>query len=165
MDKPGKRQTLLPSTHDSKEDINSIQLKRNGVNEKMLPILRSFLSNRLLCTALNGSFLDWLNIEAGVPLGSVLGPLLFLIYINGLAEAITSEIRIFTDDTFIFQSIPNSVNFLSVTLDEDLRMRYYKTSCGSYFSYKESNSVLNYLTFNNISVTNVGETKHLGVIF
>ena len=144
----------------------------------MLDILRSFLSNRSQRVALNGSLSDWLKIEAGVPQGSVLGPLLFLIYINDLSETINSEIRIFADDTFIFQCVPNSTNFLSVTLDDDLRkitqwayqwkMSFNpditKQAVEVIFSNQKSNSVLNYLTFNDIPVKIVDETKHLGMI-
>ena len=57
------------------------KLKRNGVNGEMISILESFLSNRLQRVTINGESSDWVSIRAGVPQGSVLGPLLFLIYI------------------------------------------------------------------------------------
>ena len=49
----------------------------------------------------------WLNVTAGVPQGSVLGPLLCLIYINDLPDEITSSCKIFADDTSLFSKIEN----------------------------------------------------------
>ena len=51
---------------------------------------------------IDGKYSDWAEVQAGVPQGSLLGPLIFLIYINDLVEVVESEIRIFADDTFIF---------------------------------------------------------------
>ena len=68
----------------------------------MLQILSNFLSNRYQRTTLNGKCSSWSPIEAGVPQGSVLGPLLFLVYINDITEGLKSEVRIFADDTSLF---------------------------------------------------------------
>ena len=69
----------------------------------MISILASFLSDREQRVALDGQFSDWTRIEAGVPQGSILGPILFLTYINDLIEIVDSNIKIFADDTFIFR--------------------------------------------------------------
>ena len=79
------------------------KLNKNGVKGKMLKILESFLTNRQQRVTINGLNSEWANIEAGMPQGSVLGPLLFLVYINDLSEVIDSEVIIFADDTFIFK--------------------------------------------------------------
>ena len=55
----------------------------------------------------NGQTSSWLNMTAGVPQASVLGPLLFLIYINDLPDEIASSCKIFTDDTSLFSKIEN----------------------------------------------------------
>ena len=58
---------------------------------------------------LNGSCSDYSEIESGVPQGSVLGPLLFLIFINDLERNIKSNINFFADDTMLFSVVKDPV--------------------------------------------------------
>ena len=69
---------------------------------------------------LNGSYSEYSCIESGVPQGSVLGPLLFLIYINDLERNIKSNIKFFADDTMLFSIVKDpeiSANELNHDLD------------------------------------------------
>ena len=80
------------------------KLSQIGIEGQALNIVKDFLKNRKQRVVIDGQSSDWAPITAGVPQGSILGPLLFLIYINDITEVITSDIRIFADDTFIFRT-------------------------------------------------------------
>ena len=81
------------------------KLKQNGVSGGILKLFQNYLSNRKQRVVLNGSHSDYSVIESGVPQGSVLGPLLFLIYINDLERNIKSKIKFFADDTMLFSLV------------------------------------------------------------
>ena len=67
------------------------KLKQNGISGKLLSLIIDFLSNRKQRVVLNGKYSSWTNIEAGVPQGSISGPLFFLIYINDLSEKLITN--------------------------------------------------------------------------
>ena len=81
------------------------KLKSNGISGNLLSFFENYLSQRHQRVTLNGSESSWRSISAGVPQGSVLGPLLFLIYINDLTENIKSQMRLFADDSSIFTPV------------------------------------------------------------
>ena len=64
--------------------------------------MTDYLSNRHQRVVLNGVHSAWLPLKSGVPQGSVLGPLLFLIYINDLTANISSRIKLYADDASLF---------------------------------------------------------------
>ena len=82
-------------------------------------ILKNYLQNREQRVVLNGESSSWLDVSAVVPQGSVLGPLLFLIYINDLPENLVSVSKLFADDTSIFSTVFN-INKSSEDLNKDL---------------------------------------------
>ena len=75
------------------------KLKQNGISGKLLSVLSDFLKDRKQRVTLNGQVTSWTGVHAGVPQGSILGPLLFLVYINDLANGLSSNAKLFADDT------------------------------------------------------------------
>ena len=78
------------------------KLESFGIRGKLLNLLEDYLSNRFQRVLLNGQESSWLPIKAGVPQGSILGPLLFLIYINNLPDGLHSIAKLFADVMFLF---------------------------------------------------------------
>ena len=79
------------------------KLKENGVSVNLFQSIKSFLSGRFPRVLLNGQTSDWESVQAGVPQGSTLGPLFFLLYINDLTNNLNSNLKLFADDTSFFQ--------------------------------------------------------------
>ena len=80
-------------------------MKSYGVEGELLSLLKNYLRNREQRVVLNGQTSEWKRIYSGVLQGSVLGPLLFLIYINDLPNVTTSMCKIFADDTSLFSNV------------------------------------------------------------
>ena len=89
-----------------------------GMCRKYFEIIDSFLLDRFQRVLLNVQTSKWSQIKAGAQ-GSILGPLLFLAYINDLTEGLTSYTELFADDTSIFLVVRGSSSS-SLSLNEDL---------------------------------------------
>ena len=85
--------------------ISLNKLKRTGLVGNLLTTLADFLKDRKQRAVLNGQNSPWVSVEAGVPQGSILGQLLFLIYINDVSENLVSNPKLFVDDTSLFSII------------------------------------------------------------
>ena len=95
------------------------KLKQNGISGNLLNIIKDFLSLRKQRVVLIGQHSTWVNIEAGVSQGSILGPLSFLIYINDLSDDLTSNPKLFADGTSLF-SVVQDINSTTSNLNSDL---------------------------------------------
>ena len=95
------------------------KLKQNGISGNLLETLTDFLKDRKQRVVWNGQNLSRKNIEAGVPQGSILGPLLFLIYINDLPDNLSTNVKLFADDTSLF-SVVHDIATSSGDLNYDL---------------------------------------------
>lgn len=71
----------------------------------MLNWFRCFLTTRRQRVVLNGSFSSWLPVTSGVPQGSILGPLLFSVYLNDIANFVKCRFKLFADDVTLYHQI------------------------------------------------------------
>ena len=94
-------------------------MKQNGISGNLLNVITDFLYQRKQRLVLNGQHSSWTNAQAGVPQGSILGPLFFLIYINDLSDGLTSNPNLFADDTSLFSVVEN-INSTANDLNSDL---------------------------------------------
>ena len=79
------------------------KIKSSGISGDVLELIKNFLLNSFLSVVLHGQTSELQKINAGVPQGSILGPLFLLIYINDLSDGISSLVKLFVDDTHSFQ--------------------------------------------------------------
>ena len=84
------------------------KLKENGVEGNLLSWLENYLQDRKQRVTLGGQHSSWCNIKAGVPQGSVLGPLMFIVYINDIVDNIKGNIKLFADDTALYIDVDNT---------------------------------------------------------
>ena len=153
------------------------KLKLCGVSGQLLSLIQSFFSDRKQRTVLNGKSSNWGDISAGVPQGSILGPLFFLVYINDLTENLKCNVKLFADDTSLFTVIKNS-NTAAEDMNHDLelirqwahdwRMSFnpdlQKQAVEIIFSRKRNKIDHPGILFNNTLVKKVEEHKHLGLV-
>ena len=95
------------------------KLRKAGIAGDLLAWFSDYLHNRSQRVVINGQSSSWGKICAGVPQGSVLGPLMFLIYINDIVNIVRSNIKMFADDTSLYLTIDNPVT-AARTLNMDL---------------------------------------------
>ena len=153
------------------------KLKSMGISGELYDLLENYLSGRLQRVILNGQTSSWRPILAGVPQGSILGPLLFLIYINDLPNKLKSNAKLFADDTSLF-TIVKDENESANVLNNDLslisewvfnwKMLFNpdptKPAQEVFFSREKKTQNHPTLSFSNIQVERASSQKHLGLI-
>ena len=152
------------------------KLQENGISGKLLLLLKDFLKSRKQRVVLNGQHASWRDVNARVPQGSILRPLLFLVYINDLSNGLKSNPKLFTDDTSLF-SVIHDVTSSQIDLNKDLnkinnwvnqwQMSFNpdpsKKAQEVIFSRKVNYLLHSHLTFNNVDVGEILSQKHLGI--
>ena len=79
-----------------------LKLKSHGMGNSIVNWIEQWLTDRRQSVGVDGEVSSWKSVLSGVPQGSVLGPILFLVYINYLEEGVTGKILKFADDTKLF---------------------------------------------------------------
>ncbi len=95
------------------------KLKSYGLSPKIINWIKSFLSDRKQRVIVKGECSKECRVTSGIPQGSVLGPILFVLYINDLPEIVNSPVYIFADDTKLYRQISNNNDKLKLQQDLD----------------------------------------------
>ena len=154
------------------------KLKQNGIKGSLLQWFENYLSDRKQRVVIRGQASEWGDVSAGVPQGSVLGPLLFIVYINDLANVVDCKIKMFADDTCLYIDIdePDKVeNSLSgaKTMNRNLEsVKEWSNQWLVTFNASKTKSMIISnrdvphpdITFNGVKLENVSSHKHLGLI-
>lgn len=84
-----------------------LKMKNYGFGGKLLNWIENFLSERRQRVIFNGKYSSWKKVTSGVPQGSVLGPVLFIVYVNDIPDSLNSFCKIFADDTKLYTAVGN----------------------------------------------------------
>ncbi|MEW8247643.1 MAG: reverse transcriptase family protein, partial [Candidatus Thiodiazotropha endolucinida] len=152
-----------------------LKLRSVGITGKLLDWFSNYLSDRKQRVVLPKDKSEWISISAGVPQGSILGPLLFLVYINDIVLDIDSTIRLFADDTSLYMIVDNPLH-TAITLNQDLaKISTWADKWLVTFNTQKTESLLISrkinkpihppIVMNNDHITEVDNHKHLGVVF
>ena len=149
-----------------------------GTSGELYNLLENYLPGRFQSVVLNGQTSSWRPVLAGVPQGSIMGLLLFLIYINDLPSKLKSNVKkLFADDTSLFTVVKDkneSANILNNDLQSVSTWAYNwkmlfnpdssKPAQEVLFSRKKKIQVHPTISLNNVQVERVSYQKHLGIL-
>ena len=146
-----------------------------GCSDELLTWFSSYLSNSRQRVVYNGQTSEWTFVQAGVPQGSILGPLLFLIYINDIVNELHASVRLFADDTslYIIVEKPNTaaialyhdLNFISTWSDDWLVNFNAAKILSMILTLKRNPPQHPPLFMNGTPITITASHKHSGITF
>ena len=151
------------------------KLQSYGIKGKILDWIAAMLSHRSQHVRVNNSFSSWQEVTSGIPQGSVIGPLLFVIFINDLPEIIKSyELFLFADDMKLFHAIYTEEDCTSLQQDLILAEQWTNTSLLKFHPNKCSHMRIGLSSIRNdgytlgpehITLTSTDKVKDIGVTF
>ena len=149
----------------------ALKLKYYGINKIVLDWINSFLTSRTQRVILDGATSDKIQVTSGVPQGSVLGPILFLLYINDLPTETHSHIRLFADDAILYREIKSNTD--CTILQEDLNrlanwetkwlMEFNPSKCQILSVTRKKCPIKFPYKLHNEALENVKSAKYLGI--
>ena len=151
------------------------KLQAVGISGPLLQWFTDYLNNRKQRVVLPGVASNWLFLKAGVPQGSILGPLLFVLYINDIVDDIQSTIRLFADDTSLYVIVDDPPTAAGQLNSDLAKIHSWAKKWLVTFNPSKSESVVfsrkrnkpNHppLSMNQELINEVTSHKHLGLIF
>lgn len=100
------------------------KIKNLGIRGRTLSWIKAFLTNRVQQVKVEDEYSSWTTVKSGIPQGSVLGPILFVIFINDMPDIVESAIQLFADDAKIYTNVVSSDCNLKLQEDLDKLMEW-----------------------------------------
>ena len=175
IDKGGQTDTILLDFAKAFDVVPHqrlvMKLYYYGVRDKPLHWIQNFLANRTQEVVVEGEKSKLGQVTSGVPQGSVLGPTLFLVYINDLGDKLKANVRLFADDTVLYQTIRGQEDVESLqtdlqTLEEwenTWQMKFNVTKCHLLVVTKKSEPIKTSYQLHGHQLEQVNKAKYLGV--
>ena len=148
-----------------------LKLQYYGINKIELDWINSFLTSRTQRVILDGATSDKIQVTSGVPQGSVLGPILFLLYINDLPTETHSNIRLFADDAILYREIKSNAD--CTILQEDINrlaiweakwlMKFNPSKCQIFSVTRKKYRIKFQYKLHNEALENLKSAKYLGI--
>ena len=144
------------------------KLRNLGIKGRVLNWLEAFLSGRRQRVVLRDGISEWLNVTSGVPQGSILGPVLFLLYVNDLPDSVTSTAKLFADDTKLYRIINDDKDCEELQKDLNTLSAWSRAWLLQFNAEKcvvlRIRDSINYLySLNGVPLENVTNQKDLGI--
>ena len=152
------------------------KLKNLGISGDLLKWFYSYLQNRQQRVIINGENSEWGVVEAGVPQGSILGPLLFIVYVNDIADNIDCGLKLFADDTTLYITVDNDLESRTREINRNLeqlsnwssdwliKFNPTKTKLMNISNKRNRNFDKHPVKLNQIDLSEVQTHKHLGIL-
>ena len=146
------------------------KLRCYGVKGSLHTWIKSFLCKRQMKVVVNGESSQETEVISGVPQGTVLGPLLFLVHINDLPDSVSSNVRLFADDCLLYRQIRSTKD--QEILQNDLKkLEIWADSWGMRFNAKKcyilsitSKGIKKFYELNSCILKEVDHNPYLGII-
>ena len=149
----------------------TFETRAGRVRSNKIEVNVYFLTSRKQRVLIEGQASDWLSVTSGVPQGSILGPLLFLAYVNDLPYSVTCNSDLFADDTVLHRHIENRSDYNLLQEDLTSASEWCKSclvtlkteKCEVLHMTRKNDPIRCQYSLNNILLPEVDHHKHLGL--
>ena len=151
-----------------------VKLRHYDINDHICQWVNTWLTRRSQQVALDGTFSDSIAVHSGVPQGTVLGLLMFLLYINDITEHVNSPLRLFADDCLLYRIITTKEDAIQLQHDLDQlhewatkwQLRFNVTKCiiMRFTSCRSLSPIIFSYKLNNHNLGTSNQHSYLGVI-